>query len=132
MLSPTFLETVFSSLLNNPALVEFAAQADEKALAIFKTHFTFSAHEITKAYQKSFAKALEAISDELAQKRPSTPSRCQRRHRFTTLFAKQIKTASKGVQSINFVEPLKEFAKHKDKLFQLEKITEKELMALVK
>jgi len=64
-MSSPLLQLGLGALLENPAIVEFAARAGEKVLSILRAYFTFSAHDITNAYQESFGKAL----DELAQKR---------------------------------------------------------------
>jgi len=53
-------------LLNSLLDGQIIAKAGEKTLATIKAHFTFTAHEITKAYQDSYGYALAAISTGLA------------------------------------------------------------------
>ena len=121
------LQLGLGALVDNPAIVEFAARAGEKVLSILKAHFIFSAHEITNAYQESFGKALEAISDELAQKRALVSSKL--RKDFTAQFTNSI-AKNAGVQSFSFVNQLKDFANHKDELFKFAPITDADLAAL--
>jgi len=123
MASPSFLQIGFGALLENPAIVEFAARVGEKAFSIAKAYFTFTAHEITQAFQDSFAEALKAISDELAQK----SSAQKLRQDFKGQFADAIKTANRdNIQR----DALKPFIKQKNQLFQVDKITEADLVAL--
>ena len=61
MASPSFLQIGLGALLENPAIVEFAARVGEKAFSIAKAYFTFTAHEITQAFQDSFAEALNPL-----------------------------------------------------------------------
>ncbi|MEN8216985.1 MAG: hypothetical protein ABFS56_11565 [Pseudomonadota bacterium] len=68
MLSPQSLLQGLGILLDNPAVAEFAGEACKKAVSVLQARFTFTAHEITKAYQDSFGKTLEAIRQELAGK----------------------------------------------------------------
>jgi len=53
----TVIKTGLSILLDNPILVE---GAQKKALAIIKTHFTFSSDEIFQAYEVSSLNSVEA------------------------------------------------------------------------
>ncbi|MEK8019031.1 MAG: hypothetical protein VSS75_019345, partial [Candidatus Parabeggiatoa sp.] len=62
MPSSTLTQILLGSLLDSPAVVELASQAGEKAFNIIKTHFTYSAAQITTAYQDGFGYALMAIS----------------------------------------------------------------------
>ncbi|OAD19401.1 secreted protein containing Serine/threonine protein kinase-related domain protein [Candidatus Thiomargarita nelsonii] len=124
-MSSSLLQIGLGSLLSSPAVAEFAAKAGEKAFSVLQAYFTFSADEISKGYQKSFENALGAIRDELDQKRSLVSSKLRRD--FSAQFAEPIKIAGKGVHS----DALKIFVKHKDKLFQIEKITESDLAALI-
>ncbi len=62
MFASTLTQALFGSLLENPAVVEITAHALEKAVPIIKAHFTFTADEITKAYQNGCGYAFVAIS----------------------------------------------------------------------
>ena len=62
MSSSTFTQILFRSLLDSPAIVEITAQVLEKAIPIIREHFTFSADEISRAYQDSCRYSFVAIS----------------------------------------------------------------------
>jgi hypothetical protein len=124
-MSSSLLQGGLCSLLESPAVAEFAAKAGEKAFSVVHAYFTFSADEISKAYQKSFENTIDAIRDELAQKRSLVSSKLRRD--FSAQFAEPINFAGKAVDG----EALKIFVKHKDKLFQIEKVTDSDLAALV-
>ncbi|MCK5522608.1 MAG: hypothetical protein KAI83_05670 [Thiomargarita sp.] len=53
----TLLQSLFGSLLDSPAVVEIASQAGKNALSLIQKHFTYSAYEISKAYQESYGYA---------------------------------------------------------------------------
>jgi len=55
-------QTLLNSLLDNPVMDGLASQAREKALSLIQAHFTFSADEITKAYQNGSGYTFIAIS----------------------------------------------------------------------
>ncbi|MEN8220936.1 MAG: protein kinase [Pseudomonadota bacterium] len=99
------------TLVDSPAVSDFAKQGSNKA------HFT--TEEITKAYQDSFEKTLEAIRHELAGK-PSLLSSKLRRD-----FSAQIRCG--GVDS----EALRPFVKQKAKLFQIDNLSETNLAGLI-
>jgi serine/threonine protein kinase len=90
---------------------------------VLQARFTFTAHEITKAYQDSFGKTLEAIRNELAGK-PSLFS-SKLRHDFSAQFSAQIRSG--GVDS----EALSPFINQKAKLFQIDNLSETDLASLV-
>jgi len=60
---PTLIQSCFSTLLDDIVISDATAQ---KAISLFKEHFTFTADEITKAYQDSYGYAITAISVGLA------------------------------------------------------------------
>ena len=62
----TLLQSLFGSLLDSPAVVEIASQAGTKAITLIREHFTYSAFEISKAYQDSYGYGLGAIRVGLA------------------------------------------------------------------
>jgi len=59
--SSTLTQILFGSLLDSPAIVELTARLLEKAVPIIKSHFTFSADEITKAYKENSRYSFVAI-----------------------------------------------------------------------
>jgi serine/threonine protein kinase len=153
---PPLIQTGLSTLLDSAIVEALADKAKEKAVPILIEHFTFTAYEMTKAYQESFEKALAAISLGLAASEHELALWQKVLHsKITREFAEQIKHNYwqpfvahhfDGVQSEALpgfckqsIEQLKNFAKHKDQLFQIEKvekvidkeITEEDLAALV-
>ena len=63
----TLISTALSTLLKDgPIAGILVEKGEEKAISIFKAHFTFSAFEIANSYQKSYAYALAAICAGLA------------------------------------------------------------------
>ncbi|MEK8020645.1 MAG: hypothetical protein VSS75_027575 [Candidatus Parabeggiatoa sp.] len=58
----TLTQTLLGSLLDSPAIVEVASQAGESVISVLRAHFTFTAAEITKAYQEGCGYAFVAIS----------------------------------------------------------------------
>jgi hypothetical protein len=123
MLSPQPLLQGLGILLDNPAVAEFAGEAGKKAISVLQARFTFTAHEITKAYQDSFGKTLEAICNELAGK-PSLFS-SKLRHDFSAQFSAQIRSGSVDSEALN------PFIKQKAKLFQIDNLSETDLASLV-
>jgi formylglycine-generating enzyme required for sulfatase activity len=60
IMSPaTLLQSLFGSLLDSPAVVEIASQAGSKAITLIREHFTYSAFEISQAYQDRFQQVIE-------------------------------------------------------------------------
>jgi len=119
-LASSLLKIGLSTLLeDNPAIADFAKAEGEKAFSVLQAHLTFSADEISKKYQDSFDRTLEAISDEIAQKQHFLLP--QIRQEFLAQFAEKI--ASHAIKS----DALDIFTEHKDPLFQLEKITQTDL-----
>ncbi|KHD04878.1 hypothetical protein PN36_30415 [Candidatus Thiomargarita nelsonii] len=119
-MSSSLLKIGLGALLeDNPAIADFAKAEGEKAFSVLQAQLTFSAHEISKKYQDSFDRTLEAISDEIAQERPFLLPKI--RQEFIAQFADKI--ASHGVKS----DALNIFTEHKEPLFQLEKITQTDL-----
>jgi len=123
MLSPQSLLQGLAALIDNPAVAEFAGNAGKKAVSVLHAHFTFSSEEITKAYQDSFGKTLEAIRNELTGK-PSLLS-SKLRHDFSAQFSVQIRNG--GIDS----KVLNPFVKQKAKLFQIDKIKDSDLASLI-
>ena len=136
MYLPSLTHTLFGSLLDSPAIVEVTARVLEKALPIIKEHFTFTAAEITKAYQDACGYSFVAIS--IGLDAPDSLFKKVRHSKITREFATQIEenyskpfTQEFGVQSFSFVKPLKKWAKNTDKLFEIKDITEEDLSALI-
>ncbi len=123
MLSPKPLLQGLAALIDNPAIAEFAGIASEKAISVLHAHFTFSSEEITKAYQDSFGKTLEAIRNELTGKPWLLSSKL--RKDFSAQFSAQIR--SSGIKS----KVLNPFIEQKDKLFQIDKISDTDLASLI-
>ena len=133
---PSLTQILFGSLLDSPAIVELTARLLEKAVPIIKSHFTFSADEITRAYQESCRYSFVAIS--IGLDAPDSLIKKVRHPKITREFAKQIEEnyykpfcEQTGVQSFSFVKPLKKWAKNTEKLFEIKEITEDDLSALI-
>ena len=132
-------------LLNSLLDGQIIAKAGEKTLATIKAHFTFTAHEITKAYQDSYGYALAAISTGLAAPDQKLAFLQKYLHtKITREFADHIEInylqkfaqehGGQGNLALlrkQLIEELKKAAKLKDKLFQIEQITEEDLAALI-
>ncbi len=133
---PSLTQTLFGTLLDSPALVEVTARVLEKAMPIIKEHFTFTADEITKAYQDACGYSFVAIS--IGLDAPDSLIKKVRHSKITREFAKQIEenyykpfSEQNGVQRFSFVKPLQKWAKQTDKLFKIKEITENDLSALI-
>jgi serine/threonine protein kinase len=155
---PSLTQTLFGSILDSPAIVELTAQLVEKAIPIIRAHFTFTADEITRAYQESCRYSFVAIS--IGLDTPDSLIKKVRHPKITREFAKQIEenyykpfvkkngvqsfsfvketgvqsfsfVKETGVQSFSFVNPLKKWAKNSEKLFKIKEITEEDLAALI-
>jgi molecular chaperone DnaK len=142
MASSTLTQILLGSLLDSPAVVELASSAGKKAFSIVKEYFTYGADQITIAYQDGFAYAVVAIS--VGVKTPDeTITQKIFNAKITRDFADKIEqhylqpfTQAHDIQSLpefrkQAVKALKFFAKHKDKIFEIEKITEEDLAALI-
>lgn len=103
-----------AALIDNAAVAEFAKEAGKQALSVLKAHFTFSAHELTKAYQESFAKSLDAINNTLANKNSWFASKLNKE--FSQQFSAEI--IGSGISS----KALFPFIKNKSLLFQVNSI----------
>jgi len=144
MPSSTLTQILLGSLLDSPAVVELASQAGEKAFSIIKAHFTYSAAQITTAYQDGFGYALMAISVGVAHDKLGFSQKIFNA-KITREFAEKIEVhyLQPFVNQIGFQTPvladfrqqsaksLKRFAKHKDQIFQIDEITEDDLAALI-
>jgi serine/threonine protein kinase len=137
---PSLIQTLLSSLLDSP-IVE---SAKEGAISTIKTHFTFSAQQISTAYQDSYGYTLVAISvgvatpdQNLAQKifnsKISREFAEQIDRHYLQPFAKQYGLSSQDLPAFRLTaaQSLKDFAKHKDKISPFEQITDDDLMALI-
>lgn len=145
MTPSTLTQMLLGSLLENPAVVEIASQAGSKAIAIVKEHFTFSAFEITNAYQESYGYALVAIR--LGVDAPELNLAQQIRYsKITREFAQQIEqhylqpfAQQQGLTDPNDLSVFRKqttknlhyFTKHKDKLFEIPEMTEEDKSALI-
>ena len=136
MSSSTFTQILFGSLLDSPAIVEVTAQVLEKAMPIIREHFTFTADEITSAYQESCRYSFVAIS--IGLDAPDSLLKKVRYPKITREFAKQIEdnyfkpfSEQNEVQSASFVKALQKWATKTDKLFEIKEITEDDLSELI-
>jgi len=84
-----FTQILFGSLLDSPAVVEITSELGRKAVSLVKQHFTFSAYEITNAYQQSYGYALVAIRLGVTSPEPSLLQKI-RYSKITREFAEQI------------------------------------------
>jgi len=138
----TLTQTLLSSLLDSPAIVEVASQAGGSVISVLREHFTFTASEITKAYQEGCGYAFVAISVGLDA--PDSLLKTLRYPKITREFAAQIEThywqpfvqGNEAVQKqADFrkltIQSLKRFAKKTDHLFEIKALTEEDLSALV-
>ena len=138
----TLTQTLLSSLLDSPAIVEVASQAGGSVLSVLREHFTFTASEITKAYQEGCGYAFVAISVGLDA--PDSLLKTLRYPKITREFAAQIEThywqpfvqINEAVQKqADFrkltIQSLKKYAKKTDKFFEIKALTEEDLSALV-
>ncbi len=138
----TLTQTLLGSLLDSPAIVEVASQAGGSVISVLREHFTFTAAEITKAYQDGCGYAFVAISVGLDA--PDSLLKTVRYPKITREFAAQIEThywqpfvqANEAVQKLpdfrkQTIQSLKRFAKKTDHLFEIKTLTEEDLSALV-
>jgi len=143
---PSLLQTLLGSLLDSPAVVEIAEKVGGKALSILKAHFTFSAYEINQAYSDGYGYTVVAISVGLAapdkklaltqkifNSKITREFAAQIEQHYLQPFAQQHGLKSDELQAFRkqAVKSLKAFAKHKDKLFQFEQLTDEDLVALI-
>jgi hypothetical protein len=141
---PSLIQTLLGSLLDSPIVESLAAKAGEKAISTIKAHFTLSAQQMSTAYQDSYGYTLVAISvgvaapsQSLAQKifnsKISREFAEQIDRHYLQPFAKQhgLSTQDLPAFRLTAAKSLKDFAKHKDKIFQFEQITDDDLMALI-
>ncbi len=142
MTPSTLTQTLLGSLLDSPAIVEVASQAGGSVISVLREHFTFTAAEITKAYQDGCGYAFVAISVGLDA--PDSLLKTLRYPKITREFAAQIEThywqpfvqTNEAVQKqADFrkltIQSLKRFAKKTDHLFEIKTLTEEDLSALV-
>ncbi|RKZ36581.1 MAG: hypothetical protein DRQ49_17710 [Gammaproteobacteria bacterium] len=145
MLPSTLLQSLFGSLLDSPAVVEIASQAGAKALSLVREHFTYSAVQISKAYQDSYGYALGsirvglaapdkffALTDEIFQSKITREFAAQiEKHYFLPFAEKQgIKSEALSPLRKQLVENVKDLSKRADQ-FQFEEVTEEDLSALI-
>ncbi len=145
MLPSTLLQSLFGSLLDSPAVVEIASQAGAKALSLVREHFTYSAFEISKAYQDSYGYALGsirvglaapdkffALTDEIFQSKITREFAAQiEKHYFLPFAEKQgIKSDALSPLRKQLIENVKDLSKRADQ-FQFEEVTEEDLSALI-
>ena len=141
----TLLQSLFGSLLDSPAIVEIASQAGTKALSLIREHFTYTAYDISKAYQDSYGYALGAIrvglaapdktlafTDKVFQSKITREFAAQIDHHYLKPFA-----AKRGVNTEvlsplrkQLVENIKDLSKRTAQ-FQFEQVTEEDLAALI-
>jgi hypothetical protein len=143
---PSLIQTLLGSLLDSPIVESIACKAGEKAITTIRAHFTFSAQQMSTAYQDSYGYTLVAISvgvtapDQklsLAQKifnsKISREFAEQIDRHYLQPFAKQYGLSNQDLPAFRLTaaQSLKDFAKHKDKIFQIEQITDDDLIALI-
>ncbi len=125
----SLLQTLLSSLLDTPFLETQPNQ--EKAISILKASFTLTPSEMTTAYQDSYGYALVVISAiRMAPKKIAAPIE----QHYLQPFAKEHGLSNEELLTFqsNAAKSLKFFAKQKDQLFQIEEITDEDLMALIR
>jgi serine/threonine protein kinase len=145
---PSLIQTLLGSVLDSPIVEAVAGKAGETAITTIKAHFTLSAKKISTASQDSYGYTLSAISvgvsarDQnftIAQKifnsKITREFANQIDRHYLQPFAKQHGLASQDLPAFRkqAAKSLKEFAKHKDKIFQFEfeQISDDDLMALI-
>jgi len=129
-------QTLLGSLLDSPAVVETTAQVLEKAVPVLLEHFTFTADEITRAYQESCRYSFVAIS--IGLNAPDSFYKKLRYSNITREFATQIKqnylqpfSQQHGEPDINLlVKPLRKWAKQTHQLL-LNQYNQEDLSALI-
>jgi len=142
MTPSTLTQSLLGSLLDSPTIVEVASQAGESVISVLRAHFTFTAAEITKAYQEGCGYAFVAISVGLDA--PDSLLKTLRYPKITREFAAQIEThywqpfvhGNEAVQKqADFrkltIQSLKKYAKKTDHFFEINALTEEDLSALV-
>jgi len=148
MPSSSLIQTLLGSLLDSPIVESLAGEAYEQALTTIKAHFTLGAHKMSTAYQDSYGYTLSAIcvgvaapgqNFTLAQKifnsKITREFAEQIDRHYLQPFAKQQGLSSQDLPTFRkqAAQSLKDFAKHKDKIFQFEfeQISDDDLMALI-
>jgi tetratricopeptide (TPR) repeat protein len=145
-MSPTtLLQSLFGSLLDSPAVVEIASQAGSKALTLIREHFTYTAYEISKAYQDSYGYALGAIrvglaapdkplafTDKIFQSKITREFAAQIDHHYLKPFAAKrgVNTEALSPLRKQLVDNIKDLSKRAEQ-FQFEQVTEEDLAALI-
>jgi formylglycine-generating enzyme required for sulfatase activity len=137
----TLIQSGFSTLLDDVVISDATAQ---KAISLFKEHFTFTADEISKAYQDSYGYAITAISVGLAipdQKLAFVQKICHSKItrefadpieiKYFQPFAEQHRVESETLLRKHLISELNQIAKYKDQLFQIKQITQEDLAALI-
>jgi len=140
MSSSKLTSILFASLLDSPAVVELASPDGEKAFDIIKERFTFSAHEITHAYQNSYRHAFTAVCLGIAMPENFASADSEI---ITREFSEQIEQnylqpffTQQGVPSLEefrqqVIETLEQFAKNTETLVEIKEISEQDLAALI-
>jgi hypothetical protein len=112
-----------ASLIDNAAIAEFTTEAGKKAISVLKAHFTFSAREISNAYQDCFAQSLGAIHKTLSQKNSWLNSKLTQD--FSEQFSAQL--LESGIKS----QDLSPFLNSQKHLFQIDSVDESDLAGLI-
>jgi serine/threonine protein kinase/biotin carboxyl carrier protein len=141
---PSLIQTLLGSLLDSPIVESLAAKAGEKAISTIKAHFTLSAQQMSTAYRDSYGYTLVAISVGVAAPSQSIAQKIfnsklsrefaeQIDRHYLQPFAKQHGLSNQDLPEFRLTaaKSLKDFAKHKDKIFQIEQITDDDLIALI-
>jgi hypothetical protein len=141
----TLLQSLLGSLLDSPTVVEIATTVGGKALSLIRAHFTYTAYEITKAYQDSYGYALGAIrvglaapdktfafTDKIFQSKITREFSVQIEKHYFQAFAEKrgVKNDAFSPLCKQLVENIKDLSKRAEP-FQFEKITEEDLAALI-
>lgn len=142
---PTLIQTGFSTILDD---IIISDTTGKKAISILQQHFTFTAYEITKAYQDSYGDAISAISVGLAAPDKNFAFAVLQKiiySKVTREFANSIEfqyfqpfAQKRGIPREiwsalrkQLIKQLNQVAKLKDRLFQFQQITEDDLSALI-
>ncbi|MCK5522289.1 MAG: tetratricopeptide repeat protein [Thiomargarita sp.] len=139
----TLLQSLFGSLLDSPAVVEIASQAGKNALSLIQKHFTYSAYEISKAYQDSYGYALGAIrvgvaapdktfafTDKIFQSKITREFAAKIEKHYFQPFAEKRNGEALSSFRKQLIDNIKVLSKRTEK-FQFEKVTEEDLVALI-
>ena len=140
----TLLQSLLGSLLDSPTVVEIATPGGAKALSLIREHFTYTALEISKAYQDSYGLAMGAIyvglaapdktlsfADKIFQSKITGEFAAQIDHHYLKPFAAKRGVNSEALSTLRkqLVDNIKHLSERTEQ-FQFE-VTEEDLAALI-